>query len=338
MDRNRIQSSRSSKIICPRLIPSQSQKLKDSCDKCSSSKVRCTKEKPSCARCDKLGCACFYSPARRVGRPHRSKEPSFEEKVSGESDWPPTEQAQTTRFVDESVKLYSRFNTTTSSDASSNSASSTSTLQTSSNQSEKTLSAAQSEFNIIAHHGHNPDCFSVALDLFAELEVEAEQLRRSSLVDMAILNTAARIITAVLYRLSTILICPCSERAEVGMLLSAICISIIDMHAAAIVDFARYQPPPVVLDQTAVWKIPGFESHRSPEHEATATRVLEELSQVATLMLQFTERYNDGNRSLNYSNGIKSGSELPAELLPSIATFLREKLQQITCDTTYCLG
>ncbi|KAJ5182621.1 hypothetical protein N7492_000237 [Penicillium capsulatum] len=50
-----------------------SQKLKDSCDMCSSSKVKCNKEKPVCGRCRKLGYPCFYSPARRIGRPHPSR-------------------------------------------------------------------------------------------------------------------------------------------------------------------------------------------------------------------------------------------------------------------------
>ena len=45
-------------------------KLKDSCDMCSASKVKCDKEKPTCNRCKKLGYPCFYSPARRMGRPH----------------------------------------------------------------------------------------------------------------------------------------------------------------------------------------------------------------------------------------------------------------------------
>ncbi|KAK3381203.1 hypothetical protein B0H63DRAFT_560926 [Podospora didyma] len=49
----------------------QQLKLKDSCDPCSTSKVKCTKEKPICARCDKFGHRCYYSPARRIGRPHR---------------------------------------------------------------------------------------------------------------------------------------------------------------------------------------------------------------------------------------------------------------------------
>ncbi|KAJ5148681.1 hypothetical protein N7448_000259 [Penicillium atrosanguineum] len=48
-------------------------KLKDSCDMCSSSKVKCNKEKPVCGRCRKLGYPCFYSPARRIGRPHPNR-------------------------------------------------------------------------------------------------------------------------------------------------------------------------------------------------------------------------------------------------------------------------
>lgn len=40
---------------------------------CSSSKVKCNKEKPVCSRCRKLGYPCFYSPARRIGRPHPNR-------------------------------------------------------------------------------------------------------------------------------------------------------------------------------------------------------------------------------------------------------------------------
>ncbi|KAF2420222.1 hypothetical protein EJ08DRAFT_30982 [Tothia fuscella] len=49
---------------------STGQKLKDSCDMCSASKVKCDKVKPLCGRCTKLQYPCFYSPARRIGRPH----------------------------------------------------------------------------------------------------------------------------------------------------------------------------------------------------------------------------------------------------------------------------
>lgn len=53
--------------------PPPTQKLKDSCDMCSSSKVKCNKDKPVCSRCRKLGYPCFYSPARRIGRPHPNR-------------------------------------------------------------------------------------------------------------------------------------------------------------------------------------------------------------------------------------------------------------------------
>lgn len=49
-------------------------KLKDSCDMCAASKVRCDKRKPLCGRCKKLGYPCFFSPARRHGGRDRRRE------------------------------------------------------------------------------------------------------------------------------------------------------------------------------------------------------------------------------------------------------------------------
>jgi hypothetical protein len=64
----------------------RSQKLKATCDTCSASKIRCTKEKPICNRCGKLGYPCFYSPARRIGRPHPSRKalPQFKSGAAAE--------------------------------------------------------------------------------------------------------------------------------------------------------------------------------------------------------------------------------------------------------------
>lgn len=47
------------------------QKFKESCDLCSASKVRCGKQRPTCARCANLHKPCSYSPVRRAGRPWR---------------------------------------------------------------------------------------------------------------------------------------------------------------------------------------------------------------------------------------------------------------------------
>lgn len=54
-------------------------KLKNSCDMCSASKVRCESQKPVCSRCASMGHPCSYSAARRVGRRH-GRGPSYAKK------------------------------------------------------------------------------------------------------------------------------------------------------------------------------------------------------------------------------------------------------------------
>ena len=54
-------------------------KLRDSCEVCASSKIKCSKEKPTCARCAKRGLRCEYFEAKRAGRKHRlGKKPQNE--------------------------------------------------------------------------------------------------------------------------------------------------------------------------------------------------------------------------------------------------------------------
>lgn len=48
-------------------------KLRDSCHACSASKVKCSRQKPSCARCAKRGLPCEYLATRRAGRKHDSR-------------------------------------------------------------------------------------------------------------------------------------------------------------------------------------------------------------------------------------------------------------------------
>ncbi|KAF2133646.1 hypothetical protein P153DRAFT_393448 [Dothidotthia symphoricarpi CBS 119687] len=48
-------------------------KLRDSCDACASSKLKCHKQKPVCSRCAKRGIACNYLATRRAGRRYDSR-------------------------------------------------------------------------------------------------------------------------------------------------------------------------------------------------------------------------------------------------------------------------
>ncbi|KAI1390802.1 uncharacterized protein F4822DRAFT_163554 [Hypoxylon trugodes] len=48
-------------------------KFRSSCDACLSTKVKCSRAKPSCARCTQHGRECVYSQCRKIGRPsHKS--------------------------------------------------------------------------------------------------------------------------------------------------------------------------------------------------------------------------------------------------------------------------
>ncbi|KAL9114752.1 MAG: hypothetical protein Q9227_001431 [Pyrenula ochraceoflavens] len=62
-------------------------KLRDSCHNCAASKLKCSKEKPTCARCMKRGKVCEYFATRRVGRKqgNRSNNPSLSTQAEGAS-------------------------------------------------------------------------------------------------------------------------------------------------------------------------------------------------------------------------------------------------------------
>ena len=48
-------------------------KLRDSCEACAASKVKCNKEKPTCARCTRRNIQCEYVVTKRAGRKHDSR-------------------------------------------------------------------------------------------------------------------------------------------------------------------------------------------------------------------------------------------------------------------------
>lgn len=58
----------------PRAPGRAAPKLRDSCQACASSKVKCTKEKPKCSRCAKRGLTCEYLATKRAGRTSYKKQ------------------------------------------------------------------------------------------------------------------------------------------------------------------------------------------------------------------------------------------------------------------------
>ncbi|KAJ5448546.1 Aflatoxin biosynthesis regulatory protein [Penicillium cf. griseofulvum] len=64
-------------------------KLRDSCNACSASKVKCNRDKPTCARCAKRGMACEYLVTRRAGRKHDKTRPRSNTGSSNSPQHPP---------------------------------------------------------------------------------------------------------------------------------------------------------------------------------------------------------------------------------------------------------
>ena len=47
--------------------------LRSSCEPCHAAKLKCSRDKPACNRCAKLGLSCEYAPMKRPGRPRRTQ-------------------------------------------------------------------------------------------------------------------------------------------------------------------------------------------------------------------------------------------------------------------------
>ncbi|KAH8810944.1 aflatoxin regulatory protein-domain-containing protein, partial [Xylogone sp. PMI_703] len=63
-------------------------KIRDSCQACASSKVRCTKEKPTCSRCARRGFACKYLVTKRPGRKRNSSDNARGDLSEVQKLWP----------------------------------------------------------------------------------------------------------------------------------------------------------------------------------------------------------------------------------------------------------
>lgn len=211
------------------------RKLKDSCDLCSSSKVRCDKTKPACSRCASLGHPCSYSPARRAGRPHRIRpgsEKSHEPpsglaggvlsrrevpdptsgSATGRSSSPLANSSVTLSQVLEEAAFLQGVQT---GNHSLDNASCTTTITTTPQSAHGLLDTGEG--------GASFDCASAATSILEQLEVAR---RRSDFTTNTGLPTLT--ITEACQRLLAILVCPCSEKPLVALLLASSCISLVD--------------------------------------------------------------------------------------------------------------
>ncbi|KAL1971163.1 hypothetical protein VTN77DRAFT_114 [Rasamsonia byssochlamydoides] len=420
----------------------RSQKLKDTCDLCSASKVRCSKEKPVCGRCEKYGYPCFYSPARRMGRPHPPRTVSHNNSKPGSEAESPEAQGQLIRsrsrsdtgssgeiprstrelsghnnlhaksingrlqgennndndfsfrpsvpqnmtmnfpttfiprespredsleeadagrfnfddglsrvssneidgsfFQDDPIPAMLLPSPSTSNPFGSTSSSSSSSSISSLGQLSGLLALSQASG--AAKDDTESDCATVAMHLLQKLNIMTSRKTAPQPLD-SLLSTVA----ASIKRISTILVCPCSSKTEVGLLAAAVCAAVLDIYAIVFRSPAGSEihtciitPPSSATDSqppayTTLFSIDGSGGDRmeisiDPDEskntsKETTVRVLEEMPKVANLVMQFARRYSgsapgdEGGCSADY-------------FLPALAASLKARLRAMTDEAT----
>ncbi|KAK4111489.1 hypothetical protein N656DRAFT_780786 [Canariomyces notabilis] len=289
-----------------RRYQSQQLKLKDSCDPCSAAKVRCTKEKPSCARCDKFGHRCYYSPARRIGPPHRSNSREHSSNsLSSSSNGPASATASTPSSLKPPGLNYSASISCGASQRTETagqkpclllenppSPDSTPTPSSSSTPGAASNSPGSSNHSSNSNTPSSNNCYGLLLGII------------DSSADVA---DAGSFLSSSAVILSRVLICPCSQNLDVALLVAAGCNVVLDAVDAMVATNTTTEPPssPASMDCNTMYSNP-----------AARAGLLSELGRVANLVVQFTGRYE----------GIVDDAELRETLL-GLAGEIRGRLQ-----------
>ncbi|KAH8781017.1 hypothetical protein F5883DRAFT_483824 [Diaporthe sp. PMI_573] len=319
------------------------RKLKDSCDLCSSSKVRCDKTKPACSRCVSLGHSCSYSPARRAGRPHRihtQSKKGHSPSLAGDS-----------RLSDPaSIRNSSPFTSGMSMlDDAAFFGTQTRNHNLNNHHQQQHIQEQSTEASCRNRSAGGPDtgafdCFSVATCTLEQLEIARQ---RSDFTH------STSTITEACQRLLTILICPCSEKSLVALLLASGCISLMNTARdlskncfMAAQDTGTSPRPstgttPAALSSTESSNLDYFSTFNwpmpPPSSSSNASLAgsngsfgVEELARIAKVISHFTERYCQGPKG-----GTPQASWAHTTwLLEPLVASLRLKLQSVTLEAT----
>ena len=323
------------------------RKLKDSCDVCSAFKLRCDKQKPTCTRCANLNYRCTYSPARRAGRSHAVRRESGQNQIQN-----PKRSQAPSRSSSDSLQQYlgapdsdslnlitrnesrkvdltgipGRADSVTGFDHGCFLNTHTLGLHVD-NQSVEIPSSPCGSLNTrLDTDTTKTDCTRVALSIVSQLET-SKMWSGTAFTHGAGGLTA----TEACQRLLTILVCPCSEQAEVGLLVASACISLMDMvHGSVCANsgqgFTSLALVSHGLSEPDIhpWPRPPSSSHSS---SSDGQSQLGDLFKIAKVILEFTDRYcqdTKGGPRLEHTSWV----------VAPVAALLRCRLQSVTQGAT----
>lgn len=342
------------------------RRVKDTCDMCSASKVRCNRNKPICSRCERLGYPCFYSPARRVRKPHETQSlpssrcvPEAVEQVI-EPQTPAVSRNQsvaTDSDVSDEVTnaaLDKKSCGATSSRAG-DARSSQFSLQT--NLDDENFQPSPPELtpsSLASFHSSTPsdlssDCAAGAIVLLRNLRETRSTIlsptNPTGEIKAGALDGAIDMASASLKHIPTMLFCPCSARPDLGILVVAICTALLDLYDGLI--FLCHS---VRSTNTVASTIGSNRSHGSVKmtsslvndtetvdictesllnrlnEKAPIMRILGELHLVADVVTHFRNRYSQISE--------KGPRDLFRTLVASIASRLKSMIDESINEST----
>ena len=326
-------------------------RLKDCCDVCSAFKLRCDKQKPTCIRCANLNRPCTYSPARRAGRPHavrpesgqnqnqkRSKAQSRSRGDSLQQDFSAPDSANPPKNGSRKVATTGIAGRTDNVIGFDNGCfPNTHSLSLhADNQSADIPSSPHGFLNTrLDSDATKTDCMRVALSIVEQLEARKRWNGMDGMASTYGVGASAGGLTATeaCQRLLTILVCPCSEQAEVALLVASACISLMEVVHGSIGANSSQAPPSLPLvsqglseQDLLLWSRP--QSARSSSSDGQSQ--VGDLFKIAKLVLQFTHRY---------CHDMKGEPSEPSEdhtdwVIAPVAALLRCRLQSVTQGAT----
>ncbi|KAK8134768.1 hypothetical protein PG984_006780 [Apiospora sp. TS-2023a] len=322
-----------------------SRKLKDSCDLCSASKVRCEKGKPACARCTSMNEPCLYSPARRAGRPRRRlRRESCPEQGQGQNqhdlERPSTSTAPQEAHASDILLADLDWGSEIS-NFDDNTLPGTTRVPPYAHergQSEPDPSAPLAGESDDTTVLPREDCAKTAARILETLDptkARSHHRWRPGGCEMA---EACR-------QILTILVCPCSEQPAVALLVASGCLALMDTACRLARGHETAGPAVAGNDDdddmnSLHWL--NLPMALSPQPTASSNRLVggadevgvEGLAKIAKVVLQFAQRYAPEPHKGKEARGGGTGRAYTAQLVEPIVALLRSTLHSVTQEVT----
>ena len=196
-----------------------------------------------------------------------------------------------------------------------------------------------------ASNASEHDCVMVATSMLQDLNMTCMQRPSgpalAGKIETPTLDALINTTSIAMKRVSTILVCPCSQKVEVGLLVAAVCATTLDVYGIILrnssssnthrfsMDKPTYASMSSVNDAVMdpdMMEIGTQPLQDGPSEEETIMRILEKLPQVANLVRQFSKRYSE------------DVEESSADFLPLLTGSLKSRLKSMTNETTNWLA